>query len=138
MKDPQTITIIASVLTGVLTGGGMGATISSIVTGRRDRRKAICEFRRKLGTLRSGFERQPAAYLFELYNKTVPKVQGDVAALKSDLRRKQYSMVCRAADAFTGIPRNEIEKPIAGGLATEFETGRRRILKTIDALEKTL
>lgn len=104
---------------------------------RREKRQAIREFRRKLGILRSGFERQPEDHLFELYHNSVPKIQGDVAAMKSDLRCG-YPKLRGAADAFAGIKRHEIEKPVADGLGTEFETGRQRILEAIDALERAL
>jgi hypothetical protein len=132
----QTITVLAS----VLSGGAMGAIITWIVTDRRERRKNVREFRRKLGTIRSGFERIADVHIFELYDNTVSKLQGDVAALKEDFccRSHQYRVLRRAADAFASIPRSEIEKGVAGGLGTEFETGRKRILEAIDEIEKAL
>lgn len=131
--NQQTISVIVT----FASGGAMGTIIALFAAGRREKRHAIREFRRKLGTLRSEFERQPANHLFELYHNFVPKVQGDIAALRSDMCCG-YQAIRKAGNAFAGIPRHEIEKPVAGGLGTEFETGRKRILEAIDALEKAI
>jgi len=117
--------------------GLLGVYIGHRLNLGRERRQMIREFRRLLGNWRSGFERQPAENIFELYNISVPKIRGSVSALKGDLCCG-YQKLRRAADTLTGIPLQEIEKPVAGGFGVEFETGRKRILDAIDALEKAI
>jgi hypothetical protein len=126
------------VFIGFFGGGTAGSLITWLATNRRERRQLIRDFRRKLGTVRSGFERQPAKDLFNLYHDTVPRLQGDVAALKGDLSRRSYRRLRGAADAFAGVARQEIQRPVADGLAIDFETGRQRLLQAIDEVEKAL
>lgn len=105
---------------------------------RREKRQSIRDFRRKLGVFRSKVERQPGEWLAELYNGIVPQIQGDVSALGGDFCCG-YRALKKRTDAFSSIPRSEINKKVGdGGLGIEFETGRKRILEAIDAINEAL
>lgn len=117
------------------------ALLVGIVTYRlnigKEKRQAIRDFRKKLGTLRSKVERQNEENIADLYHASVPDIQGDVAAIyRERFFRHRLKL---AAEAFSGIKRHEINKRAGeGGLGIEFETGRKRILEAIDALAEAL